>query len=127
MGTRGRPSLVTDEQQAQVVALYQEGLKLREIEERTGVTRSQLYWILEQNKVAPSRVKRRSRLDDGNAVSMKRLYEIMHAQDERIQQLEAALNLILQSPDDAQLVRMVAFGALGVGPNGNVDPQPDAS
>jgi len=86
-----RPTLVSDKQQKKIVAAYQKGVKLRAIEEEFGVTRSQIYWVLQQQKVAPQRTKPKSRLDDGNDQTLVRLYEVLEAQDQRIQELETIL------------------------------------
>lgn len=72
-----------------VVAEYEAGRKLRQIEQDHNLTRSQVYWVLEQRKVAPSRAKKKSRLEDGDDRTIVRLYEVVEAQDKRIRQLEA--------------------------------------
>lgn len=80
---------IPEEVQQAVIAAYNEGRKLRTIEEAFGLTRSQVYWVLQQSESAPIRTKPKSRLEDGDERTIVRLYEVVEAQDQRIQQLEA--------------------------------------
>ena len=83
--------MVPQETQMKVAAEYKSGKKLREIQEAHGLTRSQVYWVLQQQAVAPTRTKPKSRLDDGDPVTLDKLYKIMEAQDERLQLYERFL------------------------------------
>lgn len=89
--------LVDEETQRKIAAAYRAGKKLRDIEEAFGVTRSQVYWSLDQQHVAPARTKPKSRLDDGNPLTVERLYQIMEAQDQRLQMYEDLLSRVLGS------------------------------
>jgi transposase-like protein len=86
--------LVPEDTQKAIAAAYQAGKKLRDIEAEHGVTRSQVYWVLGQRHVEPSRTKPKSRLDDGNPLTLERLYEILQAQDERLQAYDKLINHI---------------------------------
>lgn len=70
-----------------IVAAYQRGDKIRDIEQRHGIARATVYWVLEQGGVSPDRVKRGPRLS-GNDQALAQLYDLISAQDQRIQQLE---------------------------------------
>ena len=82
--------LVTPEQQAEIVAAYQSGDKIHDIEARFGVARATIYWILENSKITPNRIQRGRRLV-GDDQALAQLYDLIKAQDERIQELEAQL------------------------------------
>lgn len=90
-----RPRLLEEDQIDQVVDDYQSGIKLREIEERHGITRSQLYYALQLRQVSPQRVKVATRLDDGNPETMRRLYEVLEAQDQRLQLFEQLVECLV--------------------------------
>lgn len=79
--------LVDAQTKQDIVAAYQRGDKIRDIEERHGIARATVYWVLEQAKVSPDRVKRGPRLS-GNDQALAQLYDLITAQDQRIQQLE---------------------------------------
>jgi transposase len=81
---------VTAEVEAAIVAEYLGGAKLRDIEEKHGVARATVYWVLSRNDVAPSRAKPKSRLK-GNDNELAALFKVIEAQDQRIQLLEALL------------------------------------
>lgn len=89
-----RPTVVEEETANQIVEAYRSGEKLRSIEERFGVTRSQLYWVLQKYGVAPQRTKSKSRLEDGDPMTVQRLYEIVEAQDQRIQEFEELFMMV---------------------------------
>ena len=92
-----RPAVVDEAIAARIVEDYRSGEKLRQITERYDITRSQLYYVLQKHGVAPSRTKPKSRLEDDDERTIVRLYEIVEAQDQRIQQLE---NLLEQAGID---------------------------
>lgn len=83
-----RPELISAKRIPLIIEAYQSGKKLRVIEEEFDVTRSQIYWLLQQKGVAPSRTKPKSRLDDGDERTVERLYEIVEQQDKTIRGLE---------------------------------------
>lgn len=89
--------LVTDEVAAAVVAAYQRGDKIRTIEADHGIARATVYWILERAAVTPDRVKRGRRLV-GDDQQLAQLYDLIQAQDERIQRLEAQVEDLGGSP-----------------------------
>lgn len=79
---------MTDEEEQEVVAAYRSGARLKVIEERFGIARSTVYWILQKHQVVANRVNKSTRLT-GNDHVLADLYEIIEAQRERIEQLEA--------------------------------------
>ena len=89
-GAQVNDKIVDDAVQAAVVKDYQAGVKLRDIIERHGVSRSAVYWILERASVTPDRVKRGVRLT-GDSQEVAQLYELIQAQHARILELEAEL------------------------------------
>ena len=95
-----KTQLVPDDVMDAVVADYERGDKLRKIEERYELTRSQVYWVLQQREVAPQRTKAKSRLDDGNEQTVVRLYEVVEAQDARLQRLEDQIRALGEEPVD---------------------------
>lgn len=79
-----------DKERQLIVESYQRGQKIHEIEERFNISRSTIYWVLEQAHVTPDRLKRGVRMAaDGQQVAQ--LYALIEAQDKRIKELEAAL------------------------------------
>lgn len=99
MMSKNRPQIVDEETVAKIIADYKAGKKLRIIEETHGVTRSQVYWALKQGSVAPQRTKPKSRLDDGAEATVMRLYEIVEAQDKRLEQLDELVVLVRSFTD----------------------------
>ena len=75
--------LVSDEARAAIVAAYQDGAKLRDIEQRFDVKRATIYWILEQAAVTPNRVQRGRRMV-GDDQQLAQLYDLITHQSERL-------------------------------------------
>lgn len=90
-------TLVTDEVRAAVVDAYQRGDKIQAIEERHGIARATIYWILEKAEVTPNRVKRGRRLV-GDSQQLAQLYDLVTAQNERILELEGRLRQLGVEP-----------------------------
>lgn len=82
--------LIDDETRAAIVAAYQRGEKIQAIQDRHGIPRASIYWVLEQAEVTPDRVKRGVRLAGDNQ-QLAQLYDLINAQHERIIQLEERL------------------------------------
>jgi hypothetical protein len=78
-----RPRLVTEAVEKGILDDYQRGTKLMDIEQRYGVARATVYWVLEKNGVAPSRAKQNARIT-GNDLQLRSLYELLTAQDATI-------------------------------------------
>lgn len=89
-GTLNEQRTVTPQVEVEIVAAYQRGDKLLDIENRFGVARSTIYWVLERNNVQPSRVKRAVRLS-GDSATLSHLYAIIQRQDDHIRRLETLL------------------------------------
>lgn len=86
------PQLIPPETIDEIVAAYRDGEKLSTIEKRFDLTRSQVYWALTQrDEIQPVRSKRASRLTDDDDRTMARLYEVIDAQNDRIEHLEQRL------------------------------------
>jgi hypothetical protein len=78
-----------------VVKDYEEGLKLRTIEQKYWITRSIIYRILRNADVAPTRVKQRSRDNIGDSEqTTTMLFRLVEQQDKRIVQLENFIQLL---------------------------------
>lgn len=82
--------LISDVARREIVAAYQRGDKIQEIQQRHNVPRATIYWVLEQAQVTPDRVKRGRRLV-GDDQQLAQLYDLIQAQDARIRELEARL------------------------------------
>lgn len=91
MGTA--PELLPDEVQEAIAADYLAGKKLRTIEQTYDITRSTVYWVLQRKGVAPQRTKPKSRLnlDADDPQLLRKLYDVIDAQDQRIRELEAVV------------------------------------
>lgn len=82
---------ITDEVAAKVVQMYEDGAKLKDITEATGVPRSSIYWLLQKAGADPNRQGTRRAVGDNEAVraslqwAMRRIEE----QAEEIGQLKA--------------------------------------
>lgn len=85
-----RKRLVTEDVEEAVVEAYGRGDKLLDIEQRHGIARATVYWILEKHGVSPSRIKPSAR-SAGTKSEMAHLYAIIEAQDTYIKQLEQML------------------------------------
>ncbi len=83
--------LVSEEVAAAIVAEYERGDKVLDIERRHNVPRSTMYWVLKKAGVSPSRAKS-TRLR-GSAETLATLYEVIEKQAERIKELEAQLGV----------------------------------
>ena len=82
--------LIDDETAAAIVRAYQQGVKIQDIQERHGVARATIYYVLEKAEVTPNRVKRGRRLV-GDDQQLAQLYDLVNAQHERILALEERL------------------------------------
>jgi len=72
-----------------VIDDYEAGRKLRDIEEKYGITRAIIYRMLRNANVAPTRVKQRSRDNIGdNEQTTTMLFRLTEQQDKRIRELE---------------------------------------
>jgi transposase-like protein len=83
-------NIVSAEVRAAVVEEYRRGDKVQAIQERHGIARATIYWILEQAEVTPDRVKRGRRLVGDNQ-QLAQLYDLVPAQHARILALEGRL------------------------------------
>jgi alkyl sulfatase BDS1-like metallo-beta-lactamase superfamily hydrolase len=88
--TDPRPKLVTDEVEQGIVAAYQAGVKLKDIEAQFGVARATVYWVLQRNSIAPQRAKKAVRLT-GDQQAMAELFGLIEAQDQQIVKLQARI------------------------------------
>jgi hypothetical protein len=83
------PDFIDQATRKKIVADYQAGRKLRQIEEDYGTGRAVVYRILKNADVAPSRVKQVSRDNAGDQeATTTMLFKLVEQQDRRIQQLE---------------------------------------
>lgn len=80
-----------------IVAAYKRGDKIRDIEERFGIARATIYWVLDKEGQTPNRIQRgrRTGADDEHVAQ---LYQLITAQDERIQRLEEQLRSLDVTP-----------------------------
>jgi transposase-like protein len=74
-----------------VIADYQAGKRVLDIEQEHGVNRATLYWILDEAGVMPSRSNRGERYR-GTTEDLARLYELIQAQEQHIERLEQRLS-----------------------------------
>jgi transposase-like protein len=92
--------LVPEEIRAAIVADYNAGKRVLDIEEEHGVNRPTLYWVLDQAGVLPGRTNRGERLR-GNTEDLRLLYELIQAQEDYVEKLEALLVAAgIPLPDD---------------------------
>lgn len=84
--------LVDDDVRAAIVADYQAGKRVLDIEQTYGVSRPTLYRVLDQAGVLPERVNRGERLR-GNTEDLRMLYELIREQEEHILYLEGVNDL----------------------------------
>ena len=82
--------LVTDETRQAIVADYQAGKRVLDIEQEHNVSRPTLYRVLDQAGVLPERINRGEKLR-GNTEDLRMLYELIQAQEEYVEKLEALL------------------------------------
>lgn len=104
--------LVNERDRKEIAAAYERGDKIREIEERFGVPRSTIYWILEKEGQTPNRLQRGRRLatDDQHAAQ---LYAVIEAQERRIELLtEAVKDLVALVPSDVRRRRVAEIKRL---------------
>ena len=71
--------------QKKIVAAYERGDKIKDIQESLGVPRATIYYVLEKHGVTSNRIKRRSRLTGGD-VELAQLYELIDSQNKVIEQ-----------------------------------------
>lgn len=83
----GGKQLLDDATKQAIIKAYQAGKKIRDIEEDLHVSRSTIYWVLERAAIAPTRIKRKSRLS-GDTHDLVQLYTVVEAQEARIELLE---------------------------------------
>lgn len=95
--TEENTRLVTDEVAASIIEAYKRGDKIRTIVEEHGVAKATVYWVLERGDVTPDRVKRGRRLV-GDDQQLAQLYDLIQAQDERIQALVAQVEALGHDP-----------------------------
>ena len=78
----GRPRLVEEEKAQEIVADYQKGVKLTKIEEKHGVPRATIYWLLERSGItADLRVKRNVRYQVDSVTATVYLDKIAELED----------------------------------------------
>ena len=78
----GRPRLVEEEKAQEIVADYQNGVKLTKIEEKHGVPRATIYWLLERSGItADRRVKRNVRYQVDSVTATVYLDKIAELED----------------------------------------------
>jgi hypothetical protein len=78
----GRPRLVEEEKAQAIVADYQKGDKLTKIEEKHGVPRATIYWLLERSGItADLRVKRNVRYQVDSVTATVYLDKIAELED----------------------------------------------
>lgn len=87
-------NLADGEVEAAVVAAYKRGERLVDIEKEFDVARATIYWFLQRAGIEPDRAKSSARLR-GNDRDLALLYEVIDAQDKRIQALTDALRGLL--------------------------------
>lgn len=71
--------------QKKIVAAYERGDKIKDIQESLNVPRATIYYVLEKHGVTSNRIKRRSRLTGGD-VELAQLYELIDSQNKVIEQ-----------------------------------------
>lgn len=86
--------LISDQDRKAIAEAYERGDKIREIEERFGVARSTIYWVLEREGKTADRIQRGRRLT-GDDQQLAQLYAVIQAQEERISALERACKDLL--------------------------------
>ena len=79
--------LIDDTTARAIVAAYQRGDKVQDIQQQFGIARATIYYVLEKAEVTPNRVKRGIRLT-GDSQQLAQLYDLVNAQNARILQLE---------------------------------------
>lgn len=86
--------LLEDSTRLAIAEAYDRGDKIREIEERFGVPRSTIYWVLEKEGRTANRIQRGRRLV-GDDQQLAQLYAVVSAQEDRIRELEQACRDLL--------------------------------
>ena len=76
--------------QKKIVAAYERGDKIKDIQESLDVPRATNYYVLEKHGVTSNRIKRRSRLTGGD-VELAQLYELIDSQNKVIEQQKDAI------------------------------------
>jgi transposase-like protein len=89
--------IVTDEVAAQIIEAYQRGDKVRDIEQRHGIARATLYWVLDRAEVTPDRAKKSIR-QSGDLATMSHLYRIIESQEVYITELEEQIRKLGGEP-----------------------------
>jgi len=74
-----------------IVAAYQKGQRIHDIEEEFDVKRSTLYYVLDQAGVLPARANRGEKLK-GNTEALAAIYELLASQEKYVKALEALLD-----------------------------------
>jgi hypothetical protein len=101
--------LVEAETRSAIIADYQAGKRVLDIEQEHGVSRATLYWVLDEAGVLPDRLNRGERLR-GNTEDLRMLYELISAQEKHVELLEALLvELSATHPDVEERLKEVGL------------------
>lgn len=86
--------------QKKIVAAYERGDKIKDIQESLDVPRATIYYVLEKHGVTSNRIKRRSRLTGGD-VELAQLYELIDSQNKVIEQQREVIAELQQQLKEA--------------------------